>query len=91
MGVGGSVGVWVGGRAGSWLWVVDVFAALFSGPMVLSPLDDGALSTNWIHIYCCTQLLDCCSTWWVSGSLGGRVVGFVGGCVGWFVVNCVLS
>ena len=65
--VGRCVGGWGGlclcvcGLVRSWLGVVDVFCSF---PMVLSPLDPRALrGTNWIHIYCCTLLLYCCSTW----------------------------
>ena len=63
--VGRCVGRWLRRRVCGWAsafvrgygWLT-YFAVSFSGPMVLSPLDHGALrSTNWVHIYCCTLLL----------------------------------
>ena len=88
--------VWVGERVRGYVWFTR-FAVLLSGPMVLSPLDDGALRSNWIHVYCCTLLLyqrTAVALCWVGGSLGGCVHGFVlwvGRCVGSFVVDCVVS
>ena len=68
--VGKLVRRWVVGSVGGWtservcgFRCLTCFALLFAGSMVLSPLDDGALRTNWIHICCCTLLLYCCSTW----------------------------
>ena len=89
--------VWVGERVRGYVWFTR-FAVLLSGPMVLSPLDDGALRSNWIHVYCCTLLLyqrTAVAHGWVGGSLGGCVHGFVGGwvsrSVGSYVVDCALS
>ena len=57
---------WVDEQLYSWLWVFDVFRTfdfLDPWPMVLSPLDDGALRTNWMHIHlllyviCCTSVI----------------------------------
>ena len=90
MRVGGSVVLWMGGRAGSWLCMVHVFAVLLSGPMVLS-----SLTRRWsaafeldtrLLLYVIAVPRYCCSTWWVGGSLGGCVHGFVGV---WVVVASV--
>ena len=91
--------VWVGERVRGYGWLT-CFAVLFSGPMVLSPLDDGALRTNWIHIYCCCtsfavllQHMGGWIAWWVSllcyvlqGC--GWVDRFVGVCTGLWVIFC---
>ena len=98
MRVGGSVVLWMGGRAGSWLCMVHVFAVLLSGPMVLS-----SLTRRWsaafeldtrLLLYVIAVPRYCCSTWWVGGPLRGCihvfVGGCVGGCVGSYVVDCML-
>ena len=106
--VGKLVRRWVVGSVGGWtservcgFRCLTCFALLFAGSMVLSPLDDGALRTNWIHIYCCCtsfavllqHMVGGWIAWWVSllcyvlqGC--GWVDRFVGVCTGLWVIFC---
>ena len=97
--VGSSVGLLVGERAGSSLCVVYVFCCYSSlTHMVLLPLtrrwsaaieQDTHLYTAGIRYFVVPRY--CCSTRWVSGSVGGCVNGFVGGSVGGWVGSYVVD
>ena len=91
--VGRCVRVWVGECVRGYGWLT-CFPVLFSGPMVLSPLNHGALRTNWVHIYTAIRY---CWTVVVHGgwadrllgvSMGSWVRGWFGALVGMWFIEC---
>ena len=72
----------------SWLWVVDVFSSFVfwtHGAFTTQPRSAAyELGTHLLLYVLLTAVVH-------GGCVDGLVGGWLGGCVGWYVVDCVLS